>query len=76
MTNLTLAIEEDLLREARRLAVERNTSVNQLVREYLAELVSQQDRRQQAWERIERRMRERTAVIGPRTWTRDDLHAR
>lgn len=76
MTNLTLAIDEELLREARRLAIERNTSVNQLVRDYLAELVSQQDRRQRAWERIERRMRERKAVIGPRTWTRDDLHAR
>lgn len=76
MTNLTLAIDEDLLREARRLAGERNTSVNQLVRDYLAELVSQQDRRQRAWERIERRMRERPAEIGPRTWTRDDLHAR
>jgi len=37
--NLTLVIEEDLLLAARKLAVDRRTSVNQLVREHLASLV-------------------------------------
>lgn len=76
MTNLTLAIDDELLHEARRLALERKTSVNQLVREYLEELVARPDRRRSAWQRIERRMREPKLVLGPRTWTRDDLHER
>lgn len=76
MTNLTLAIDEELLRKARKLAVERDTSVNQLVRDYLGSLVSQQDRRRLARERLLGRMRERPVVVGPRTWTRDDLHER
>lgn len=75
-TNLTLAIDDELLHEARRVALERKTSVNQLVREYLEELVAGSERRRRAWERIERRMRDSKLVIGPRTWTRDDLHER
>ena len=33
--SLTLTIDEDVLREARKVALDRKTSVNQLVREYL-----------------------------------------
>jgi hypothetical protein len=42
--NLTLTIEEELLRDARRLAVDRDTSVNELVRNYLGHLVRQRSR--------------------------------
>jgi hypothetical protein len=39
MTNLTLTVDEDILRMARIKALERGTSVNALVREYLNQLV-------------------------------------
>lgn len=35
MANLTIAIDDDLLKRARLRALERNTSVNALLREYL-----------------------------------------
>ena len=41
MTNLTLTIDENLLRKARILAVERNTSVNAMVREFIEKTVAQ-----------------------------------
>jgi predicted HicB family RNase H-like nuclease len=44
--NLTLVLDEDLLRAARKAALDRNTSVNQLVRTYLEQLVRETDRRQ------------------------------
>jgi hypothetical protein len=37
--NLTLTVDEELLRAARKLALDQDTSVNQLVRDYLAGLV-------------------------------------
>jgi hypothetical protein len=37
--NLTLTVDESLLRAARKLALDQDTSVNQLVRDYLAGLV-------------------------------------
>ena len=39
MTNLTLTVDETLLRKARILALERGTSVNALVREFIAKTV-------------------------------------
>ena len=38
MTNLTLTVDEDILRKARIKALEQGTSVNALVREYLRQL--------------------------------------
>ena len=40
MRNLTLAIEDEVLETARTLARERGTTLNQLVRDHLAELVA------------------------------------
>lgn len=41
VANLTLVIADELLKEARILALRQDTSVNQLVREYLEGLVAQ-----------------------------------
>ncbi|HVF61009.1 MAG TPA: hypothetical protein VNJ70_14475 [Thermoanaerobaculia bacterium] len=76
MRNLTLAIEDEVLEAARRLALERGTTVNQLVRDHLAHLVTREDRRRAAAERLKRAMQEEPTEVGPRTWTREDLHAR
>lgn len=76
MRNLTLAIEEDTLIEARKLALEQQTTVNQLVRDFLTELVRQTHRRRVARDRIKRSMREKRVAVGHRTWSREDLHER
>jgi hypothetical protein len=43
--NLTLVVEEDLLREARAVAARRRTSVNEMVRGFLRDVVNQESRR-------------------------------
>ncbi len=74
--NLTLTVDEDLLRAARKVALDRDTSVNQLVREFLEQLVSEKDRRKEALRRIEEFWRTHSIEVGPITWTRDELHDR
>lgn len=74
--NLTLAIEPELLLEARKLALERRTTVNQLVREFLGGLVGQQGRRKLARERLAAMMDQGIVDLGPRNWTRQDLYER
>ena len=52
MTNLTLTVDESLLRKARILALERGTSVNALVREFIENMVNESMRRSErvaAW---------------------------
>ncbi len=74
--NLTLTLDEDLLKAARKAALDRNTSVNQLVREYLEGLVQQSDRRKAALAEIEEIFRTNRKRNSPITWTRDDLYER
>ena len=76
MRNLTLAMDDEILREARKLALDDNTTINQLVREYLKELVETRGRRSSARARIKQSMREKRVAVGPRTWSREDLHER
>ncbi len=74
--NLTLVLDEDLLRAARKAALDRNTSVNQLVRDYLEQLVRETDRRQTAMADVEDIFRTTRIRAGRINWTRDDLHER
>lgn len=77
MTNLTLTIDDELLKRARMRALEQDTSVNALVREYLEGLAGQaktQDAIRAVLELAERSH----SGSGPdgRTWTRDELYER
>lgn len=73
---MTLVIDEDLLLAARKVALDRGTSVNQLVREFLAGLVEEPSRRELAKARLKEAMDRGLIEIGERNWTRDDLHER
>lgn len=74
MSNLTLRIEDDILAEAHRIAAERATSVNALIRGFLNDLVLQQSRREAARNEILELCRESKAVVGKRSWSREGLY--
>jgi metal-responsive CopG/Arc/MetJ family transcriptional regulator len=76
MKNVTIALDESLLREVRRIAADRSTSLNAMIREFLEELAERESRAVQARRRIVELCRTAQAEVGPRTWTRDDLHER
>jgi hypothetical protein len=74
--NLTLVVEEDLLRAVRKIALDRRTSVNQLVRQYLAALVNDGGRKRFARARLMQVSSTGLVEVGDRTWIRDDLYER
>ena len=74
--NLTLALDDNLLRAARKAAIDRNTSVNQLVRDFLLRLVRETDQQEAALVRLEEIFRADRIQVGRRTWKRQDLHER
>lgn len=76
MKNVTLSIDEEILTAVRRYAVERNSSVNALVREFLTGIATREDRARKARQQIRELSNESTARIGSKSWTRDDLHER
>jgi len=74
--NVTLVIEEDLLLAARKVALDQRTSVNQLVRDYLAALVEEHSRRRLARARLRAAFETGLVAVGDRNWHRDDLYER
>jgi hypothetical protein len=76
MKNVTIAIDEATLRDARRIAAERSTSLNALIRDFLERLAHREAHARRARRRIEELCRESTAEVGERAWTRDELHER
>jgi len=77
MANLTITVDEVLLKRARIKALEDGTSVNALLREYLEGYIGAQ-RTQRALADFAELADQSEAGSGPggRTWSRDDLHDR
>ena len=77
MANLTVAVNDDILRRARVRAAERGTSVNAAVSEFLAHYAGE-DPSERAIETFLELAEGSGAGSGAagRTWTRDELHDR
>jgi hypothetical protein len=75
MANLTLVVDDALLKQAREAALRENTSVNAVVREFLARYVDARSRRLEALARFEAvAASSQSCSEGP--WSRDALHKR
>lgn len=77
MTNLTIAVDEDVLRRARIRALEEGSSVNALLREYLIAYAASDDRvthDRAVLRRVLDRARTNPGHSGGRSWTREELY--
>ena len=77
--NVTLSLEDELVKEVRKIAVERDTTLTGLVREYLEKLVAENaasGRKRREREALERSFERFQFKVGKRTWKRADLYAR
>lgn len=75
--NITLSLDDDLVKEVRKIAVERDTTLTGLVRDYLKDLTVEHGRtgrKRREREALERSFRQFQFRIGGRTWTREELH--
>jgi hypothetical protein len=77
VANLTISVDDQLLKRARMKALEEGTSVNALLREYL-EVYTGAERAQHALAGFAELAQQSEAGSGPagRTWTRDGIHDR
>jgi len=74
--NITLSVEDSVLKEVRRIAVEQDTTVNGLVRRYLYELAGEKRKRAKARRNLLKLLPKMRGRVGRIHWTREELHAR
>jgi hypothetical protein len=76
MANLTITVDDRLLKLARLRALEQGTSVNALLREYLEAYAGAADAQARALDDLLQLSAATTSHSGSATWTREDLHER
>lgn len=77
--NVTLTLDDELVKKARRIALERDTTLAGMVRDYLESLAAEDaasGRKRREREALERTFKRFRVKIGKRTWKRADLYAR
>jgi len=77
--NITLSIDENLLKSVRKIAVERDTTLTGLVRAHLEHLAAEHaasGRKRREREAVERSFSRFQFRVGKKTWKREDLYAR
>ena len=77
MSNITMTVEDQLIRKVRKVAVEKNTTLTAMVRRYLEVVAQREDAgRRRAVSRIKASFKKLSRDMGPHNWRREDLHAR
>ena len=75
--NVTMAIDEDLLKKARKIAVDKNTTVTGLIRAYLNGLAEQEAKsKDEIIAELKELFSHSKALVGEKNWRREDLHER
>ena len=77
--NITLSLDDDLVREVRKIAVERDITLTGLVRAHLQELAAEHaksGRKRRELEALEQSFKQFQFRMGKRTWKREDLYER
>jgi len=77
--NVTLSLDDELVKTVRKIAVDRDTTLTGMVRDYLAKLAAEDaasGRKRREREALERSFEEFRFKVGKRTWKRADLYAR
>jgi len=77
--NVTLSLEDELVRKVRRIAAERDTTLTAMIREYLQQVAADaaaSGRKRREREALEHSFQQFQFRAGRRAWKREDLHAR
>ena len=76
---VTLSIEDELVKKIREIAVERDTTLTAIIREYLEQIASADAasrRQREERDALEQTFRDLEFRVGKRTWKREDLYER
>lgn len=76
MTNVTISIEEEDLKQARIVALQQGTSLNAAIREFVKSYIGNTKHYQQATDQILQKAEKSKYSSKGNKWTREDLYER
>jgi DNA-directed RNA polymerase subunit F len=77
MPNITLSVDEEIIKKVRKIAIDKNTTLTAMVREYLTS-VSTRDaqKKNEAIKKLQKSFKTISRDMGRRKWTRETLYER
>ncbi len=77
MANVTMTLDDEIIKKVKKIAVEKNTTLTGIIRDYLTRLAKREDQRtEEVIDELSAVMNGGKVKIGKITWTRDELHER
>ncbi len=77
MTNITMTLDDEVIKKVKKIAIEQNITLTGLVRNYLIGNAKREDQRvEEIIFQLSEIMNSSNIEVGEITWTRDDLHER
>jgi hypothetical protein len=77
MPNLTLSVDEDVIKKVRKIAIDKNTTLTAMVREFLISVANlDSQNRKEAIRKLQTSFETMSRDMGKRKWTREDLYER
>ena len=77
MSNITLKVDDEIIRKVRKIAIDKNTTLTQMVRDYLTSVSERDsDQRTRSIEELERSFLVLSRDMGKREWRREEIYER
>ena len=74
---ITVSIDEEIVKKVRKIAIDRDTTLSAMVRDYLTSIAGRDaDTRKADADKLMKTLEKVSRDMGPRTWTREDLYDR
>jgi predicted transcriptional regulator len=77
MPNITLHIDDEVVKKVRKIAIDRNTTLTAMVREFLTSVANRDaQEKTEAIKKLSKSFKKLGRDMGRRKWTREALHER
>jgi hypothetical protein len=77
MPNITLSVEDEVIKKVRKIAIDKNTTLTALVRDFLKTMANQNAQEKDiVVANLRKSFKSASRNMGKREWTREILHAR
>ena len=77
MPNITLSVDDEIIKKVRKIAIDQNTTLTAMVRDFLRSVAERgAPEAERAVRNLEASFAKYGRDMGPRTWRREELHER
>ena len=77
MPNITLNVDAEIIKKVRKIAIDKNTTLTQMIRDYLEDVASRDESlKSSTINKLEQSFNKFSRDMGKRKWNREDLYER